>query len=100
MMLAIGVGASEYPEFDVPEGMDVVDMEEGEDKEIVAKVRKKGDKLCLVEVNGIELGESDVDGQEEEWEDEESYEDTASSEATDAAEMDSIGGGARAMGLI
>ena len=100
MMLAIGVGASEYPELDVPEGMDVVDMEEGEDKEIVAKVRKKGDKLCLVEVNGIELGESDVDGQEEEWEDEESYEDTDSSEATDAAEMDSIGGGARAMGLI
>jgi len=101
MMLAIGIGKkeSEYPEFDVPVGVDVADLREGDEKEIVATVRKKGDRLCLVEINGVALKE-DEDEMVDEEENEEEYENQASSEATDAAEEDSLASRAQAAGLV
>lgn len=99
MMLAIGVGGAEFPEFDIPEAMDVTEIKDGDEKEIVAKVRRNGDKFSLIEVNGITLGESD-DDQTEDWEDEEDYENEASEIATDASEIGGLSDTARSAGLI
>jgi hypothetical protein len=94
-IMAVLAVEPEYPEFAIPAGLDVVDLEEGDEKEIVAKIRKKGDKLCLVEVNGIPLAEKEV-------EDEEYAEDEAeeASEEAFAAEGNSIENAARQSGLM
>lgn len=71
MLLAIGMGkpeneGSEYPEFDLPDGVDLTDLEDGEEKEVVAVVRKKGDgRACVVSINGISLGEPEEMDEEE-----------------------------------
>lgn len=97
MLLALKVGGSEYPEFDAPEGLDVADLEEGEEMEVVAKIRKKPDgRLCLISVNGVSLGEKE----ETEEEEADSYtdDDAAASEGDYATE--GIGARARSAGLI
>lgn len=81
MLMAIGLGdESEYPEFDIPEGLDVTELEDGDEQEIVAKVRKKGDRLCLVSVNGIELNADGPDELTEDLEEEEATENAASND--------------------
>jgi hypothetical protein len=46
----------EYPEFDIPEGLDLSDMEDGDEKEVLAVVRKKSDgTACVVSVDGVNL---------------------------------------------
>ena len=76
MLLAIGVGkpSSEYPEFPIPEGMDLADLKEGDEKEVVAKVKKKGDSLCLVSVDGVALGKDEEETESEDYPEEESAE--------------------------
>jgi len=51
---------SEYPEFAIPEGLDLSGIKDGETKEILAVIKKKDDgKACLVSVDGVKLGEDD-----------------------------------------
>lgn len=57
MMLAIGIGKPSEVEFDVPEGVNLSDIKDGQEKEVVAVVRKEGGKAVLVSINGIALGE-------------------------------------------
>ena len=83
LAVMIGMGAaSNKVTFTAPEGMDVSEMKEGEEKEILAMVRYNGDgQFTLVSVDGYSLGESGEEempegyeeGEEEEGEEEESY---------------------------
>lgn len=43
-----------YPEFTV-EAEDLADMEDNEEREVLALIKKKGGKLCLVEVEGYKV---------------------------------------------
>lgn len=53
---------ADYPEFELPVGVDVEDLKEGEEIEVLAKIRKKSDgKACLVEVEGFPLADKDDD---------------------------------------
>ena len=80
-MIGMGAASNEVV-FTAPEGMDVSEMEEGDEKEILAMVRYDGDgQFTLVSVDGYPLGESGgeempegyEEGEEEEGEEEESY---------------------------
>jgi hypothetical protein len=46
---------STYPEFDIPKGLDLSDMQEGDEKEVLATIRKTADGACLVKVDGVDL---------------------------------------------
>lgn len=49
-------GRMKYIEFSVPDGLDLSGIEEGEEKEILAVIRKKSeDTACLISVDGIEV---------------------------------------------
>ena len=80
VMIGMGAASNEVT-FTAPEGMDVSEMKEGEEKEILAMVRYDGDgQFTLVSVDGYPLGESEEmpegyeeEGEEEEMEEEESY---------------------------
>lgn len=81
VMIGMGAASNEVV-FTAPEGMDVSEMKEGEEKEILAMVRYDGDgQFTLVSVDGYPLGESGdeempegyEEGEEEEVEEEESY---------------------------
>lgn len=56
---------SEYPEFDVPEGLDLSDMKVGDEKEVLAVIRKTEDGACVVSVEGIDLSGAPSPGAEE-----------------------------------
>lgn len=82
-MIGMGGGMDERSGevmFKAPEGMDVSEMKEGDEKEILAMVRYDGDgQFKLVSVDGYPLGESDEEMPEgyeegEEMEDEMSEE--------------------------
>lgn len=108
VMLAIGMGKpSEYPEFDAPEGLDLTDVPEGQETEVVAKIRKKPDgRLCLVSVNGVSLKEEEpeeenLDEEMDEETDADSYGDNnADSSGPDYSTSGGIGNAARAAGLM
>ena len=81
VMIGMGAASNEVV-FTAPEGMDVSEMKEGEEKEILAMVRYDGDgQFTLVSVDGYPLAESGQEempegyeeGEEEEVEEEESY---------------------------
>ena len=80
VMIGMGAASNEVV-FSAPDGMDVSEMKEGEEKEILAMVRYDGDgQFTLVSVDGYPLGESEEEmpegyeeGEEEENEEEESY---------------------------
>ena len=80
VMIGMGAASNEVT-FTAPEGMDVSEMKEGDEKEILAMVRYDGDgQFKLVSVDGYPLGESEEmpegyeeEGEEEEMEEEESY---------------------------
>lgn len=101
IMVALAV-KPEYPEFEVPSGLDVTELEDGDEKEVVAKIKKKGDRLCLVEVNGIPLAEKEADEDEDEMEDLEDSENEAreADEEAFASEGRSIENSARQYGLM
>lgn len=44
-----------YIEFPIPAGLDLTGLEEGEEKEVLALIRKKGGAACLISVDGVEL---------------------------------------------
>ena len=59
--MAVVIGMGEKPEseveFTAPEGFDYADMKEGEEKEVLAKVRYDGEgQFYLVSVDGYPLG--------------------------------------------
>lgn len=59
--MAVVIGMGEKPENEVefmaPEGFDYADMKEGEEKEVLAKVRYDGEgQFYLVSVDGYPLG--------------------------------------------
>jgi hypothetical protein len=56
---------TEYPEFDVPEGLDLSDMEAGDEKEVLAVIRKTETGACIVSVEGIDLSGKPSPGGEE-----------------------------------
>jgi hypothetical protein len=59
VMIGMGAASNEVV-FTAPEGMDVSEMKEGEEKEILAMVRYDGDgQFTLVSVDGYPLGESE-----------------------------------------
>jgi hypothetical protein len=80
VMIGMGAASNEVT-FTAPEGMDVSELKEGEEKEILAMVRYDGDgEFTLVSVDGFPLGEEEeemLEGYEEEGEEveeeEESY---------------------------
>jgi hypothetical protein len=80
VMIGMGAASNEIT-FTAPEGMDVSELKEGEEKEILAMVRYNGDgEFTLVSVDGFPLGageEEMPEGYEEEGEEvemeEESY---------------------------
>lgn len=82
VMIGMGAAPSKVT-FEAPEGMDVSEMKEGDEKEVLAMVRYEGDgQFTLVSVDGYPLGESEEEkmpegyeeGEEEEGEEEgESY---------------------------
>ena len=66
MAVMIGMGGEgmeggyEKVEFMAPEGMDVSEMKEGDEKEILAMIRYDGEgQFTLVSVDGYPLGESE-----------------------------------------
>jgi len=61
LAVMIGMGAdSNEVTFTAPEGMDVSELKEGEEKEILAMVRYDGDgEFTLVSVDGFPLGEAE-----------------------------------------
>lgn len=62
---------SEYPEFDIPEALNLSDLRDGEEREVLAVVKKKDDgTACIVSVDGVKLGKEEVEEEVEE-EDEE-----------------------------
>lgn len=67
-VLAIAVTKEEgYPEFEAPQIESLADMEEGEEREVLAKIKRKPDgKLCLIEIEGYSLAEDEPDDDEEE----------------------------------
>jgi hypothetical protein len=45
-----------YPEFTIPEGLDLSDLKPGEEKEVLCVVRKKDDgTACFTQVDGVDL---------------------------------------------
>lgn len=72
-----------YPEFPAPEGLDVSDLEDGAEKEVLAKIKLKPDgNICIVSVEGIPLGKDDSEDEtpeEDSTEGEEEPQDYASS---------------------
>lgn len=48
-----GEDTENYVEASIPDEMQ--DMQDGEERESVAKVRRKGDKLCVTHVGGVKL---------------------------------------------
>ena len=55
-----------YPEFDIPAELDFSDMEEGDEKEVVAVIRKKGEATaCIVSVDGVDLAGGELPVEEE-----------------------------------
>ena len=72
VMIGMGGGLDEL-KFPVPEGMDVAEMEEGDEKEVLAVVCYCGDgEFKLVSVDGYPLNESEEEmpeGYEEEEDD-------------------------------
>lgn len=71
-VLAIAVTKEEgYPEFEAPQIESLSDMEEGEEREVLAKIkRKEGGTLCLIEIEGYSLADEEPDDDEEEPDDE------------------------------
>lgn len=71
MLLAIGIGEKPEVTFDTPRGLDLTDIKDGEEKEIVAVIRKEEDgKACLVSVNGIKLNEDEPEAEDDSVEEE------------------------------
>lgn len=49
---------ADYPEFKLPLGVDVSELEEGEEMEVLAKIRKGSDgDVLLIEVEGYSLSD-------------------------------------------
>lgn len=50
------VEEGEYPEFDIPDGLDLGDMKEGDEKEVLATIRMTGEgTACVTKIEGIDL---------------------------------------------
>jgi hypothetical protein len=46
----------EYPEFEVPEGVDLSDMGTGDEKEVLATIRmKEGGMACITKIEGVDI---------------------------------------------
>ena len=106
-MIAIAIPEKQpFPEFPIPEGLDVVDLEDGDEKEVVAKIKKSGDMLMLVSVNGVSLDEEEGEEEDDmaEEEDEEEAVDEMDAVGDMAANNDpnamSMGGRASSAGLM
>ena len=49
-------GEGAYPEFSIPEGLDLSDLEPGEEKEVLCLIGKTSDgSACIKQVDGIDL---------------------------------------------
>lgn len=103
-LIAFGVGKpkKESVMFTAPEGLDLGQVEDGEEVEVVARVARVGDKIELVSVNNIplEAEEEEMDDQDDEWESEEENQDLAAEAGQDAMESGSVSDRARAAGLM
>ena len=45
-----------YPEFDIPEGLDLSDLNPGEEKQVLCVIKKTSDsEACITQVDGIDL---------------------------------------------
>ncbi len=45
-----------YPEFSIPDGLDVSDLKPGEEKEVLCTIRKTSEtEACITQVDGIDL---------------------------------------------
>lgn len=103
-LIAFGIGKpkKESVLFTAPEGLDLGQVDDGEEVEVVAKVAKVGDKIELVSVNNIplEAEEEEAEDQEEEMEDEDVDQDLAAEAGRNAMEEDSVSSRARAAGLM
>lgn len=70
MAVIIGMGGKpegEEVDFKAPEGFDYADMKEGDEKEVLAKVRYDGEgEFKLVSIDGYPLGMEEEEGEEEE----------------------------------
>lgn len=66
---------SQYIEFTVPEGLDLSGMEDDEEKEVLAVLRKKSDDTaCIISVEGIEIAPGKKSKKEpEDYEEEDGY---------------------------
>jgi hypothetical protein len=52
-----------YPEFTVPEGLDLSDLEPGEEKEVLCVIRKKSEtEACFTQVDGVDLAGTPTGG--------------------------------------
>ena len=79
VMIGMGGGSDEL-KFPVPEGMDVAEMKEGDEKEVLAVVCYCGDgEFKLVSVDGYPLNESEEEMPEGYEEKEESEDETEES---------------------
>lgn len=77
MAVVIGMGAKPESEveFMAPEGFDYADMKEGDEKEVLAKVRYDGEgEFKLVSVDGYPLGMEEEEEEMPEMEEEEEVE--------------------------
>jgi len=106
-MLAIAIPAKQSsPEFPIPEGLDLMDLKDGDEEEVVAKIKKNGDMFSLVSVNGVSMDEEEVEEEDDmtEEEDEDQAVDEMDAMGDMAANNDpnamSMGGRASSAGLM
>jgi len=103
-ILAIGVkpkgGDSDEPTFDLPKGVDFTDVKEGDEKEVIAVLRKEADgRVCIVKVNGVSL-KDDVEPDDDEDDSEEMPDGPADDEAVAPPSPQTMGGAAQMAGLM
>lgn len=74
-ILAIAKPKSAYPEFAIPDGLDLSGLKDGETKEVLAVIQKKDDgNICVTTIDGVNLGDEKPDEPEPEEQDDQAPE--------------------------
>jgi len=72
-ILAIAKPKSAYPEFAIPDDLDLSGLKDGETKEVLAVIQKKDDgNICVTTIDGVKLGDDKPDEPETEEQDDQS----------------------------
>jgi len=74
-ILAIAKPDNSYPEFAIPDGLDLSGLKDGETKEVLAVIQKKDDgNICVTTIDGVKLRDEKPDEPEPEEPDDQASE--------------------------